>query len=231
MAAGHPQGLGPRKRPRQTRSAETLDVILEATVQVLIAEGPRSLTTTRVARRAGVSVGSVYQYFPNKQALIYAVNERYLDQLADRIEAVCASRHGASVHVMVEALLDAYWHAKTERVDVTMALYRSVVELDNEALIAAFAARVDGATLRMLESADDADLPDPGRTVLTLLTVIFGTVRNAFERRLDGRSLEALRLELLSMCRSYLVRSSVDTASDAPPTGEDPRLSAPPPRA
>ena len=60
----------PRKTPVQRRSRVTVDAILEATIQVLLAEGLARLTTTRVSERAGVSVGTMYQYFPNKQALI-----------------------------------------------------------------------------------------------------------------------------------------------------------------
>lgn len=107
---------------------------------------------------------------------------------------------------MVEALVDTYWRAKTERADVTRALYRSVVEIDNEAMVEAFATRVDAATAAMLASATDATLPDPGGVALALVTVtvIFGTVRAAFERDLTAEAAEALRRELLAMCRAYL---------------------------
>ena len=131
MASVSPAHLIPRKRPRQARAAATLDAIFEATVQLLVAIGPQRLTTTRVAQRAGVSVGTMYQYFPHKQALIYALNERYLEALAEKIEITCRSASGMTLDGMVEALIDTYWRAKTERADVTRALYRSVAEFDN----------------------------------------------------------------------------------------------------
>lgn len=53
----------------------TLDAIFEATIQFLVADGVHRLTTTRVAERAGVSVGTMYQYFPHKESLVYALNE------------------------------------------------------------------------------------------------------------------------------------------------------------
>ena len=182
----------------------TVDAIFEATIQLLVVDGPHRLTTTRVAQRAGVSVGTMYQYFPHKQALVYALNERYLEVLADKIGATCRAHHGASLGLMVEALIETYWRAKTERADVTRALYRSVVELDNEALIEAFATRVDAATAAMLASAPDATFADLDIVNLTLVTVIFVTVRNAFERNLTASAAEALHRELLMMCRSYL---------------------------
>jgi len=60
----------PRKRPVQARSEATVAALFEASIQVLLAVGYRKLTTTRVAERAGVSVGTLYHYFPNRQALI-----------------------------------------------------------------------------------------------------------------------------------------------------------------
>ncbi len=70
----------PRKRPRQTRSKETVETILAATARILIKLGFDGLTTNAVAELAGVSIGSLYQYFPNKQALVAALIERRLDE-------------------------------------------------------------------------------------------------------------------------------------------------------
>lgn len=130
MASAAPDHLSPRKRPRQARALATVDAIFEATIQLLIAQGSRRLTTTRVAQRAGVSVGTMYQYFPHKQALIYALNERYLDMLAEELERTCSAQQGAQLDRMIEVLIDTYWRLKTERPEVTRALYRSVVEID-----------------------------------------------------------------------------------------------------
>jgi AcrR family transcriptional regulator len=199
-----PRHLNARKRPRQARSAVTVDAIFEATIQVLLAEGVHRLTTTRVAERAGVSVGTMYQYFPHKQALLYALNERYLDRLADRVEAVCLSHHGKPTAAMVAALIEAYWDAKTERGDVTRVLYSSAVELDNEALIEAFAHRMDKATAAMLATAPNAAYENLDLVNATLLSVIFGTVRNVFERNLPAKAQAAIRKQLVAMCLTYL---------------------------
>ena len=204
MASSPPPHLTPRKRPRQARATVTLDAIFEATIQVLLVNGPRRLTTTRVAERAGVSVGTMYQYFPHKQALFYALNERYLDVLAEKVESACQGQHGASIGQMVEALVTTYWNAKTERADVTRALYRSVVELDNEPLIEAFSRRVDAATAAMFASASDAVFAALPTVNLTLLTTIFGTVRSVFERNLLAREGSAVHRQLVMMCIAYL---------------------------
>ncbi|MDA5639335.1 MULTISPECIES: TetR/AcrR family transcriptional regulator [Agrobacterium] len=204
MDVSPPRHLKARKQPRQARSASTIDAIFEATIQVLIAEGTHRLTTTRVAERAGVSVGTMYQYFPHKQSLLYALNERYLDRLAERMEVTCLAHHGRMTGEMVEALITAYWEAKTERSDVTRALYSSAVELDNEALIDAFAKRMDAATKAMLLSAPNARYTNISLVNVTLLSVIFGTVRNVFERNLSPSDQNAIRDELKHMCLAYL---------------------------
>lgn len=95
-----------------------------------------------------------------------------------------------------------------ERPEVTGALYRSVVEIDNKALIASFARRVDGATIAMLHSASDATFRDLETVNPTLLTVIFGTVRNAFERELSPAAADGLQRQLTLMCTSYLKAAS-----------------------
>jgi AcrR family transcriptional regulator len=65
-----------RRRPRQARSRATWDAIVEAAAQVLERDGPAGFNTASVAERAGVSIGTLYQYFPDKQAILLAAAER-----------------------------------------------------------------------------------------------------------------------------------------------------------
>lgn len=71
MSRRCPPQVSSRKQPQQARSTELVAAILQAAVQVLAQEGATRFTTARVAERAGVSVGSVYQYFPNKAAILF----------------------------------------------------------------------------------------------------------------------------------------------------------------
>lgn len=198
------KALKPRKTPSQSRSRVTVDAIFEATIQVLLSQGMVGLTTTGVAERAGVSVGSMYQYFPNKQALVYALNDRFLTRLADRVEETCARMLGRPIAEATDALIDAYWAVKTERAELTQALYRSMAELDNDALIHAFAARVDKATTDMFRHAPDIPDDEVEQINLLLTTVIYGSVRNAFERGLGPQEIAALKSGLKAMCRDHL---------------------------
>src|SRR6187551_361893 len=105
--------LKPRKRPLQTRSQATVDTVFQATIQVLLSEGSERLTTTRVAERAGVSVGTLYQYYPNKQALLHAVLQRHLTRVGDAVDAAARSAHHAPLATMVAAVIEAFVRAKT----------------------------------------------------------------------------------------------------------------------
>ena len=84
--------LEPRKSPVQARSTASVDAILEATIQVLCQTGKERLTTTKVANRAGVSVGTLYQYFPNKSALLKAALQRHMEAITEAVERVFHER-------------------------------------------------------------------------------------------------------------------------------------------
>ena len=88
------QRPSPRKRPRQARAQETVAAIVEATARLLEEDGHRAFSTNAVARRAGVSIGSLYQYFPDKDALIGAVVAREGDRLFEAAEAAASVPSG-----------------------------------------------------------------------------------------------------------------------------------------
>lgn len=87
--------FSPRKVARQSRARGTIDEIIQASAQIVSRHGLERLTTNHIAERAGVSVGSLYQYFPGKDAVLHALIEREfnrtVDALVARIEATCAA--------------------------------------------------------------------------------------------------------------------------------------------
>jgi AcrR family transcriptional regulator len=80
--------IRPRKKPVQKRAVETVEVIYEAASQVFSSRGYAGTTTDRIAKRAGISIGSLYQYFPNKQSIAAGLVERHAQEGRKRIEAV-----------------------------------------------------------------------------------------------------------------------------------------------
>jgi AcrR family transcriptional regulator len=90
----------PRKAPVQARSSELVASILEAALRVLDKEGPRRFTTIRVAAKAGVSVGSLYQYFPNKHAILYRLQLDEWQRTGNRLDAILAdARRGPALRM------------------------------------------------------------------------------------------------------------------------------------
>jgi AcrR family transcriptional regulator len=98
-----------RKRPSQARSRFTVDAILDAAARVFEAHGYVGGTTNRIAERAGVSVGSLYEYFPNKDAIVVALAERELGreqrEILELLEGAGAEPLGALLRRFVEAVV------------------------------------------------------------------------------------------------------------------------------
>ncbi|HLH10453.1 MAG TPA: TetR/AcrR family transcriptional regulator [Methylovirgula sp.] len=196
--------LTPRKSPRQDRAVATLDAIFEATIQVLLSDGLIRLTTTRVARRAGVSVGTLYQYFPNKQALLFAVMERYLAMLSGAIEEACAQNLGAKVEGIAETVVKAYLEAKMDQAEVSPSLYRIALELDARELIEAASRRSAKAIGAVLSTAVDGRFANPALLAQTLTAALYGTLPAFCHLVLSPADGREAQKQLTIMFRSYL---------------------------
>ncbi len=101
------RALQPRRTPVQSRSTATVEAILEAAAQVFERHGYAAGTTNRIADRAGVSIGTLYQYFPNKDAILVALVERHLDEGIAVLAPVFAAleEDPPTVRVAVERVL------------------------------------------------------------------------------------------------------------------------------
>ena len=104
------RGLEPRKLPKQPRSEATVQAVLEAAAQVFERHGYAAGTTNRIAERAGVSIGTLYQYFPNKDAILVTLVHRHLAESTAALQPhLDRLNHGAGfdnvlpdiVHAMV----------------------------------------------------------------------------------------------------------------------------------
>jgi AcrR family transcriptional regulator len=213
MARQPLEALKARKAPQQARSTATLDAIFEATIQVLLDEGATRLTTTRVAVRAGVSVGTMYQYFPHKQSLLHAVLARNLNEVTAEVEAACARLEGRRLAEISDGIVAAFLSAKLDRLDLSRALYRIAPELDFAELQADMARRMDKAVGAALESASDAKLDDIRAAVPMLLAAAAGATRAALEARGSRARLGVLEVELPKLCRAYLLASATPRKS------------------
>ena len=102
----------PTRTPKQERSKRTVEFILEATTQILLEDGYDAVSTNKIAKRAGVSIGTLYQYFSNKEQIIEAVAQRYFDQLGEKVMNLIASASlsdgRAAVGAVVRASIDIF---------------------------------------------------------------------------------------------------------------------------
>ena len=185
-------------------SLSTRDRILKALLEILTKNGYQSFTTTQVASYAGISITTLYRYFPNKSSLTFFVIDYRLDLCAITMEEACRKQHGKTLQKMVQTLVSAYCNVNFEWPDVTKVVDRSIDDIDKTALLSSFNRRVEAATSAMLLTASDVVFSNLSLTSLTLLTALFGAVRGIIERDLPSEILPDIHGELTRMCLAYL---------------------------
>jgi len=95
-----------RRRPTQRRAQETVEAILDAVIRLLKRAGVSAITTNSIAETAGVSIGSVYQYFPDKRAIFIALHERHIHQVDKVLRRKISESEGETLDCLVASLLD-----------------------------------------------------------------------------------------------------------------------------
>jgi AcrR family transcriptional regulator len=193
---------GMRKQPRQARSRATIDAILQAAAHILGRRGWDGLTTNAAAEAAGVSIGSLYQYFPNKLALVEAVRQRHFDEVLAVLRAAAdetlplASRVVALVDGMIgvhsrqpaahQVLLEAAPRGNDAR--VVRDRFTAILHEHYEAIVRANHRGAATAHLRVAAQV--------------LAAAVAGVVHDAASR--GTLHSQVLRRELLELVESYL---------------------------
>jgi AcrR family transcriptional regulator len=197
----------PRKMPIQRRSTVTVEAIAEATIQVLLTVGSDRLTTTRVAERAGVSVGTLYQYYPNKQALLFAVLEVHMSKVAAVVEAACCAQRGAPIKILVTKVAEAFVDAKLERADVSTALYSAGSRPEGIELVRRTSKRLHRVLATALAEAAGKTADEIEFVSLMLYSAMAGATRTVLEAGAPARMVVQLREELPLLCQAYVAKS------------------------
>ena len=195
----------PRKRPVQERSQATVAAILDATIRVL-GEGGAELSTTRVAEVAGVSVGTLYQYFPNRDALVNGVLADHLEIAIGAVEQAAAAVAGLPRGAAVEHVTRAFLAAKGKRAHISRLLDRAfglTGRLDDRPMVAAAARRAQDAIAGLL---GDPTAPVVRSRAGILCAALEGVVRAAISEDPD-RLCDPLWIEQVVA----LIRSSVES--------------------
>jgi len=116
----HPD-ISSRKRPKQARANDLVSAVLEAALQVLAREGAQRFTTTRVAERAGVSVGSIYQYFPNKASILFRLQADEWQRTSALLRGILEDTSRPPL-ARLRALVHAFVKSECEEAEIRVAL-------------------------------------------------------------------------------------------------------------
>jgi AcrR family transcriptional regulator len=167
-----------RKHPRQDRSRAKVDGILAAAADLCSGPGLDALTTNAVAAKAGVSIGSLYQYFPGKAALLAALIRAERASLLEAVERIVSSDAAQSLTHLVDELIDAtvVHYLARPALSRTLNLARSQLPPDPEA--AEFSARI---TVLIAARLDRLKISRPETTAQDILAILRGMIDAASE--------------------------------------------------
>jgi len=188
--------LSPRKAPRQRRSVATVDAIVEAAARILERDGFDGYTTNAVAALAGVSIGSLYQYFPNRDALTAALVERESAHLLDDVDRAAAL---SSCDDVLRALVRAAVAHQMRRPVLARLIDFEEARLPLDARTARVADRIHATLQHALALRDAPRVAAPDVVAHDLLAIVKGIVDAAGARgetdadALDARAWRAMR--------------------------------------
>lgn len=197
--------VSPRKSPRQARSQATVGAILDAAARVLVERGYAATNTNLVAERAGVSVGSLYQYFPNKDALIAALHERHVREMDEVTERAITESEGldfdAALTMVIEGLVDAHRvEAGLHRVLETQLAGLDMLDDRDDV-----EAKISEQIRRLLgRYKSELRVPDLRLAIYMLLHALHGLVHAVVHERPSGISIKQATREMVRMTRIYL---------------------------
>jgi AcrR family transcriptional regulator len=199
-----PGAATPRKRTTQDRSHATVRAILDAALQVLEADGA-ALTTTRVAEVAGVSVGTLYQYFPHRDALLTGVLADHLEIAIAAVEDAAAAARDRPIAEAVIAGVRAFLAVKRARAPVSRALNRAfgVGLLDDRPVVRAAARRGQRAVAALLAGGgepDAATLQRAGVACAALEGVVHAAIQDDLSRFDDPAWIDQITAMALAAC-------------------------------
>ena len=193
-----------RRRPVQRRARQTVDAILDAVVRVLKREGVRAVTTNRIAEVAGVSIGSVYQYFPDKQAIFVALHQRHIDHIDRMIERTLIEHAASSLDDLMAAMIAGMIDAHTVDPELYELLATEVPHRADGTRD--FAVRLHGA-FRLALSSRAHELKkarDLDKLVFVVTHMVESLSHGALFRRPPSLSIAAAKAEVVRAVLAYL---------------------------
>lgn len=201
------RGIQPRRQPVQARSRERVERILDAAVQLLIEEGYDAVKTNAIARRAEVSIGSVYQFFPNRFAIFGALAERYREKIAHSLESHLIVGPNRTWEQALEETVDtlaAMWRTDWAFHSVWLAIQNTAELRDSREQYRNVLLRetVTGFLRNILPNAPDAQIAMIGRVTLESSNLMLDLSMRVAPQ--DEHMIDELKLMLHSYIQAHV---------------------------
>jgi AcrR family transcriptional regulator len=151
-----------------------------------------------------VSVGTLYQYFPNKSALLRAALRLHVEEILADVDKVCVAQRGQPVEQMAEALAVAFLAAKMRDPKKSRALYAVSSDVEGAKITAGAVTRVNQTIVGLLQSAPEVLTTDLQLMATVLQSTIAGVKRQLLESDMPEAQFEVMQRELVLVVRSYV---------------------------
>jgi AcrR family transcriptional regulator len=198
--------------PQQQRARATVEALLEATALVLANEGCEAASTNRIARVAGVSIASLYQYFPSKEALVAALIDRHLERVSNQLAANTVTALAAPLGEAIRIMVLAHVGLHRARPQLAKALIAQIRRVERFAPITAFRQRIIELTRAWLEGRGaELRVKDLGIAAFTIVHVIDALTQAAIEERPEYLTGDLFVDEVSALLVRYLTGCSSDT--------------------
>lgn len=166
----------PRRSPVQGRAQQTVEAIVKAAAQILARHGPEAATTNAIAARAGVSIGSLYQYFADREALITELVRRHVGEMQVVLSSALEGLGDRPLPAAIEQLVAAIVAAHRVAPRLHQALHQSLTRSRLDA-IDRFEGGLETMVARALAAREELEIADPGLTATVLVRALGGLIR------------------------------------------------------
>ena len=192
-----------RRSPNQARSRDKLELIFEASIRILNKQGLEGLTTNRIAEVAGVSIGTLYQYFSNKQEILAALGKREVDATIAKIteQFLVCGEESDKLRLLIKILLNAFdGRHKVRKILLDIALTEQGMKgLDQSVL------QITNLINSPMAAHFFNDMPQLTELdVFVLSSAVTGVIRSALMRDIDMLSQQELEDKIVGLIRSYI---------------------------
>lgn len=199
----------PRKIPTQARALETVEAILAATKKVLVKEGYEGTTTNRVAEVAGVSIGSLYQYFPSKESLLAELVDRHLKKMLHVLSTTAAEGEASTIEEAARTIIHAVFVAHRVSPKLHRVVMQQMARIGTIENIDAFEAQTEELVVGFLTSHRSEVRPKNVKLAARVaLLAVRGTTLWTVLRRPEQLDDEDFEAEITDMVIRYLVEGS-----------------------